>query len=511
MQQRFLFTSLIALSLGAGLVIACSDDDEDGSPITPTPGPDSGNPETGTTPTTDGGPTADADAGAIGTPITALTTTKLANAINPFGLVYASDGFLYASGARTNLTTGQQELAVWRFKDGALDTTFGAGGVLAANLFVDGAEGSLDIVEPSPGIFVVNVNVGGKVFLVKMTQNAGNWEFGTPVFVRFSWDENEAWPVGVTPPSNAARPSHTASGLGVDRSNAAAPKIVVFAAGSPEKVTTGTQRVRNDRWVTRVNLDDLGFDTTFNGGKPYTTDADGKDLADNARRGLVLNDGTILSSGYTNFGEGLGNHVVVIRLLPNGTPDPAFGFGTNPAIPGQTKFNPFLAVQGAAEAYNVVLQASGRYVTTGYGTSDFDVDSKSTDLVSFGFKADGLDTTFGRAGSFAWQSEQDLTAGVGANAYSERGRDMLMLPDERLVHVGSYDDSAAVFITDKDGHAATYVGDRGKFEYSFPQQLYKVALSPDGKTIAATAQSVVATVDGGPVSNSILVTLKVGN
>jgi len=508
MQVRTLVGSFVALAVSGALVLACGDDDDDSNTnVTPDSGtttPDSG------TPNDDGGAAPDGATPDVQTPaapaITPVATTRIANAINPYGLVFASDGFLYASGATND--DGAQKLAVWRFKDGALDTTFGTDGVVTTDL--PGNESSFDIVEVSANNFVVQASAGGKIYLVKLTNTGGTWTFGTPKFVKFGYEEGEAWPVG-TPNAPGAAPSYTSWGIGLDKSNAAAPKIVVFAHGAPAKAPdAANQRVDNDRWITRVDANTLDFDTTFNGGAPFTVDADGKMLADNARRGLVLSDGSIVSSGYTNFGEGLGNHVVLIRLLANGTVDPTFGFGTTTPTPGQTKFNPFVASGGFAEAYNVVQQSSGRYVTTGYGTSNFDVPSKSVDLVSFGVKPDGLDTAFGKQGSFAWQSELDKGAGLGANPFMDRGRDVAVLPDDRLVHVGVYDDYGTVFVTDKDGKPDPSSGLNGVIEYSYPAAFFKVAVSADGKQVAATTQSLNQTGDAGAPVGSVLAVLKVG-
>ncbi len=516
MKRDVLMGSFAALGLSAALLVACSDDDDTSGA---TPSPDAGeqpNADAGTTPSTDdaGGQQNGDDAGpdaatAPAGPIVPLTTTKISNAINPYGLVFASDGFLYASGA--TIEDGERKLAVWRFDaDGQLDTTFGNEGVLTKDVLAEKDESSYDIVEVSPGNFVVHVNVDGKVYLVKLTKDgSGAFSFGDPVFVKFGWDEDEGWPGGMASPPSAP-PSYSSWGIALDKSNAASPKIVVFASGAPAKAANvAEQRTDNDRWITRVLADTLAFDTTFNGGAPYSTDADGKNLGDNARRGIVLEDGSIVSAGYTNFGAGLLNHVVLIRLLPDGTPDPAFGFGTSPAIPGQTKFNPFLATSGFAEAYNVVRQSSGRLVTTGYGSSNFKTPSKSVDLVTFGVKAEGLDTSYGENGAFAWQSELDPAAGLGGTNFADRGRDLVVLPDDRVVHVGQYDDDASVYVLDKDGKPDRSSGAGGLIKYTYPAAFYKVTVSPDGKRIAASAQSIDDATEPG-VQSSVIVTLGVG-
>ena len=72
-------------------------------------------------------------------------------------------------------------------------------------------------------------------------------------------------------------------------------------------------------------------------------------------------------------GEGLGNHVVAIRLSPAGTLQTGFRLGDGiPAVigfspPGVARFNPFLPDGGVAECYGAGLLSDGSLVTTGYG------------------------------------------------------------------------------------------------------------------------------------------------
>ncbi len=508
MQQRVLVSSFVAFAMSGALVLACGDDDDSSTNGTPDGGtqtPDAGgSTQEDSGPTTDAAPDGDTEVPALA-PIVPVTTTRIGNAINPYGLVYASDGFLYASGA--TIEGGVRKLAAWRFKDGALDTTFGTEGVVTTD--IPGDESSFDIVEVSNGSFVVHAVGGGKIHLVKLTNSGGTFSFGTPVFVKFGYDDGEGWPAG-TPNAPAAAPSYQSWGIAVDRSNSAAPKIVVFASGAPTKAANSAeQRTDSDRWITRVMADTLAFDTTFNGGAPFSVDADGKKLADNARRGIVLADGSIVSAGYTSFGQNA-QHVVLIRLLASGAVDPAFGFGTSAPTPGQTKINPFSGDNGTAEAYGIARQSSGRYITTGYGTSNFDVPTKSVDLVSLGVMSDGLDPSFGRQGAAAWQSENDKAAGLGAAPYTDRGRDVVVLADERIVQVGSYDDYASVFVFDKNGKPDLSSGTNGLIDYAYPAGFFKVAVSPDGKQLATTAQSLNQTTDAGAPLGSVLAILKVG-
>jgi len=343
---------------------------------------------------------------------------------------------------------------------------------------------------------------------------AGAYSFGTPAEIAFDWTDNDltGW-IPAAPPSYA-----TSYGFAVDKSNAASPKIVVFASGAPAKgrlgkaggTQDGVQRSDNDRWIARVSADTLAADATFNGGKAYSVDGDNQELTDNARRGIVLADGSIIASGYTPFVGG--NAIVLVRLLANGTADPAFGFGTTaPGVPGQIRYNPYTTITGGfAEAYDVVRQSSGRLVSGGYGTSNFEVPSVGTDILSYGFKADGVDPTYGKLGAFVLQSEKDKSAGLGASPFADRARTINILPDDRIVLGGSYDDYAALVIVDKNGKADPSAGVNGVIEYAFPSTFSKIAVSPDGTRIAASAQSINQTTDAGAPLGSILVTLKVG-
>jgi hypothetical protein len=118
--------------------------------------------------------------------------------------------------------------------------------------------------------------------------------------------------------------------------------------------------------VARVIAGTGALDPDFNGGSVATFFAPGT-FGDNARRGMVEADGSIVSGGYANLGAGWGNHVIVARLEPDGTPDTSFGFGNGPL--GATMTNPFRLDGGDAECYAVGKQSNGRYVTTGYGVA----------------------------------------------------------------------------------------------------------------------------------------------
>jgi len=454
-------------------------------------------------------------------------------------------------------------LAVWRLNaDGSLDVDWGTAGKATATEIVNPGT-SYDIVQLADGSFVVHFSGGpAGVSLVHLSAEG---VFGTPQSITFGWtaedraalddlcvaaaeaetaateataggvcDEEDvgydeeacddlleaadttaaactaAWPAA-TAPAFAQRPTAPSAenswGIGLD-SSGAEEKIVVAASSSAAKVTSGVQRTDTDRFITRVLASDFSFDESFNGGSVFTVDVSNLGLNDNTRRVTVEPDGAILGAGYTNIGaafegQGLGNHIALIRLLPNGNPDPDFGFSSVEGAdfnPGQTLYLPFLGAGAMAEAYAAARTSGGAYVTTGYGTSNFAQPSISVDLVTTKYNPaqdqDGLDPTFGGntsgvVGGFAVQSEGDPNAGVsGTNPFMDRGRSVIALPDDRTVHGGVYDDLAAFFVITPDGELDETVGNgTGRIQYAFPYAFFGLARSADGARIVGASQS----------------------
>ena len=459
--------------------------------------------------------------------------------------------------------TANLRLAVWRLNaDGSLDTDWGPGGkVTAADIVNPGT--SYDIVQLADGSFVVHFSGGPAGVSLVHLSSAG--VFGTPTTITFGWtaddrtevddlcvaaadaeadvteatdggvcDEEEvtydadacdvlldaaettalacttAWPAATTP-AFAQRPTALSAenswGIALDKSGAQ-EKIVVAASSSAAKVDAGVQRTDTDRYITRVLASDFSFDATFNGGSVFTLDVSNLAQNDNTRRVIVEADGTIVGSGYTNIanafvGQDVGNHIALIRLLPNGTADPDFGFSSVDGAdfnPGQTLYVPFHGAGAMAEAYALTRTSTGAYVTTGYGTSNFAEPSISVDLVttkySPGIDQDGLDPTFGGnssgvVGGFAVQSEGDPNAGVsGTNPFMDRGRSVIALPDDRTVHGGVYDDLAAFFVITPDGDLDETVGNgTGRIQYAFPFGFFGLTRSSDGVRIVGSSQS----------------------
>jgi len=446
------------------------------------------------------------------------------------GLTYSSTGKIWASG-HTGAEPADRKLVLARFNaDGTPDTSFSEDGFLEYDL-VPGDEQSMGLVELEGGDLIVQANVsdgrggaaivdtagvadgvranGSNVVLVRFTsegQLVESFGEGGIAQVRFGWapEDDESWPAPTYNStaemenqrySGPGYPTDSAWGVLLDKSGSE-PKVVVNGFGPAVKVDAD-QRYDNDRYVVRVLASTGAVDPAFNGGKAYTFHTQAA-LSDGGRRAWLDADGSIVSSGYTNFGEGLGNHVVLLRLKPDGTPDSDFGFGPV-AQPGLAVFNPFVENGGVAECYAVARQESGRYVTTGYGrataanqTSKFGyATTDGVDLVSFAVKGDGkaVDTSWGIEGTRAIQSEEAGLAGT-----EDRGRDLALLNDGRIIQVGRYGVAPAVFVVTPEGQLDPSSGDKGVISYAgvggeMPSHFFAVARSQDGKQLVAATSN----------------------
>lgn len=450
-----------------------------------------------------------------------------ANGIN--GIVHASSG-IYAIGYSDQ--DDDRTVILGYNDDGSVNTDFGTDGVLSLNVKESGDEVPYGIVELADGdlLFVVNAadgDAGQSVYLVRLDADsdfaidadygddggAGSGLAAGVQEVVFGWAnaDNGAFPDGA--------PSDTAYDLLLDTSGDE-ERVVVNGYGPAANGETfgGAQATDRDRYVTRLMADDGTVDAGFNGGIAFTYSTPrGENSTDNARRASLEADGSILSVGYTNFGDGQSNHVVLIKLGPDGTLDTDFGgfVAPNPpavtAAPGVAVFNPFRAAGGFAEAYAAVAQSDGDYVTTGYGAanagdvpasgplSNYD-GTDGPDLVAFRvLDGTGIDPDYGNPdapGTQAIQSEGTDPADAEEISTEERGRDMVMLPDDRSVHVGYYGGVPAIYVLTADGELDTSVDDDGLILLphdevtntgtAVEQQFFTAELSADGRLAIGT-------------------------
>lgn len=453
--------------------------------------------------------------GSSGASILVAADKTITSANDLRGLTYArvapNAGKIYASG-HVGTTNEDRQVVVARFHaDGTPDTSFSEDGFVQLEATPEEAnndETSLGIAELQSGDVVLIAHAadaggGQSVYMFRLTPDGTpveGWGDATgKVEVVFGWAnaDNDGFPG-----APATLPSDTAWDVQVDRS-IAGDRVVVFGLGSaPDGVRTD-----NDRYVTRLNITATGteVDPSFNGGEVFSFHSAGT-LNDNARRGSVEADGKIMSAGYTNLGEGLGNHIILIRLNADGTLDDTFGgFSSEPdsvaATPGIAVFNPFKVDGGYAECYAAAYQeGTASYVTTGYGAATATgSETGSTlgyettlaqDIVSFrvssGTAAD-VDTSWGNTGHQAIQSE-----GSGFPTNEDRGRHIVVLPDDRAITVGRFGGNAAAVVLTENGQPDPQVFGDGVIELphdTITAQFFGVALSEDGNRVAMTTNN----------------------
>jgi uncharacterized delta-60 repeat protein len=459
------------------------------------------------------------------------------------GVTYAADGKIYAVGDvnivdqskgtgdtvadkyRTSVTG--HKVALLRFlANGKPDTSFGdQGKVIWEGPGVDAT--SMGVAETSDGSVVVDVNLKypskrGGIALVKFDATGKlvtTFGEGGRKDIILGWTDADLADYPKATDGTAQFP--VAQSWDIKTSDGGT-KLVVFAhePAAHGKLDTGVtpavQRIDNDRYIVRVNASDGAFDSTFNAGAPVAVNTPNDGAAagkprfpsDGSRHGIVEADGAIVSSGYTGYADDKGNQIVLIRVKNDGTLDAAFHKerAGQPVVAGLAVFNPVPEVDlGFAECYGVVSTSKG-YVTTGYGKAFGGTEGKSTlgyfpstqvDMVSTRFNGTDVDTSYGRTGVFAAQSEA-----LGDNAVSiteDRGRSsLIVLADNRVIMGGRFGQYPALYVvTDKGQFDTKISGKRNdtKGILLFPtltsekqpatSMFYGLALSPDGKHVAA--------------------------
>jgi uncharacterized delta-60 repeat protein len=245
----------------------------------------------------------------------------------------------------------------------------------------------------------------------------------------------------------------------------------------------GATRVDSDRVVVRLTANGP-IDTTFATMGVHTLNIG--NLSDNARAGFVQVDGKIVATGYTNQPTGVGtqtaNRPVIVRLTDSGAPDPTFG------AMGIVNYSPFMSTSptvlwGFAEAYGAAQLSTGAYVTTGYGRSDPAL--TTVNLISLKLGATGIpDSTYGVGGAL----EKDI---AGDN---DRGRNLVVLPDDKILMVGSGSPAAMnvdamVMMVTAAGAVDTTFNTTGYKLYKFDDRpdeaFFGAAVSPNGMWAAA--------------------------
>jgi uncharacterized delta-60 repeat protein len=349
------------------------------------------------------------------------------------------DGSVYAAGWTS--PGGDNAMVVAKIgSDGKLDQAFGQGGVASVNVAVGGK--TVEVAR------AVAVQPDGKVLISgpveKDPKATGAAAKDTDIaIIRF---DATGKPDPTFGKGGTAR-IDIGAGKAVGESYVADNSWGMAALSGGRVVVFGSSPAadRDDADYAIVGLTGAGvLDSAF--GTKGMTRVDVNQATDNARGVVVQPDGKLVFAGYSRSKEGVIDPVL-IRTGSDGKLDAGFGkdgVATASVMPG-----------GVAEAYGVALQGE-KFVLAGYGRGS-SADEK-VDMMSMRFNADGSwDKTYGTDG---------LTR-VDIAGDADRGRNLAVLPDGRILIVGSGSPQAGasdamVVLLDKDGKPAPKFGKDGR-------------------------------------------------
>jgi len=467
-----------ALFVGALALVGCGDDGEKASEST--------------APVTTGGSTASTPSTSLATVKAALDTAFGANGVaaSPLSasehdrfmaVAVAPDGKIYAAGFVS--IAGDQAMAVARI-DGAtgkLDTTFGTNGYALANAAVGG--------KTSEAARSVAIQSDGKIVIGGVTEHdpkaTGDAAKDTDIAVARFDTTGKLDPAfgkaGIAVIDVGAGKATSATAFVGDNGwglgSTSDDRVVVFGS----TLAAGANRVDSDYVL--VGLTKAGaLDTAFGTGGTVKVDSKGNGI-DNPRTLVVQSDGKIVATGYSQDGDGIVSPHL-IRTSTTGVLDAAFGTGgvaTAKVLPG------------VAESYTV-RQQGDKYVLGGYGRGADT--AEKVDLIVYRFTGAGqLDSTFGTAGVTRIDIAKD----------DDRARNLLVLPDDRILATGSGKKTAAdvdamMVLLSKDGAPVTDFGTGGNLisDLGGPADAwYGVALSSDKKSVIVVGYKGASATSGG--------------
>ena len=380
-------------------------------------------------------------------------------------ITVAPDGKIYAAGFM--IEGGDQVMTLVRLgQNGTLDKTFGKDGLAAINVAPGGkiAEQARSVVVQSSGKIVIAGPVEHDVTA------SGDGARDTDIaVVRFD-DTGKLDPSfgsnGIARIDLGAGRITTGTTFVGDNvwgmSNLPGDRIVLFGS----KLADGAGRTDSD--FVLIGLTNAGvLDAGFGAGGKVVIDIDKS--VDTPRTVIVQPDGKIVATGYSAGADGVVTPVL-IRVSAAGVLDTTFGKNGIAA----TKILP-----GVAESYAVGLQGD-RFISAGYGRGANA--SEKVDIVVERYKPDGsLDTTFGKDG---------LTR-IDIAKEDDRARNLVVLPDDRILIVGSGKKSALkanalIVLLSKDGAIVKSFGEDG-FVLSdlggSTDAWYGIAMTPDKKYV----------------------------
>lgn len=381
-----------------------------------------------------------------------------------YSVTQTPDGRTYAAGFIAE--GGDQSLAVARIDaSGGLDQSFGRDGVASVNVAIGGKT-----LEVARGLAIQS---DGKIVIAGPVEHdiaaTGDAARDTDVaLARFDTDgtiDTSFGTSGVAVVDFGTGRAGSGTSFLADNSwglaNLPGDRLVLWGS------TPAAGADRTDTDFVAVGLTAAGVvDTAFGTGGTFTADLGAS--ADNPRNVLVQPDGRIVATGYSNI-DGVVQPVMV-RFSAAGVLDGEFGSGGIATAK---------ILDGVAESYSVAMQGD-RYILAGYGRGD--VPGEKVDLVMERYNSDGSwDRSFGEDGLLRVDiAEED-----------DRARNVIVLPDGRILAAGSgkrtaTDIDAMLVLVTEDGQLDASFGDGGILitDLGGPSDAwYGLTLSADGQSV----------------------------
>ncbi len=348
-------------------------------------------------------------------PISATTPDQL------FTAVFADDDTVFAVGVVDDVIgaeANRSSVVVKLTSEGALDESFGEGGVVVLDLADGGTQESVRgvVVQSSGRVVVAGV--------VEHDPTAPDLLATDTDIVMFALD----------PETGELDASFGDEGIRIFDVNSAVEDVdgmgnpvllgrdalFSLAVDGDDQLllhggtrNDGPDRTDTDWLAIRTDADGQLVDGFADGGM-FTLDID--EANGSARVGRFLPDGSILGSGYAaTLSSGDITSPVVYKLTPDGELDDSFGvLGIYHEV----------VLTAIGEVYDTAIQGDG-FVTTGYGRNDPDA---PLDVLSLRLTEDGeLDPAYGDNGA----------AVVDVAGFTDQARTVLVLDDDRVVMLGN--------------------------------------------------------------------------
>jgi uncharacterized delta-60 repeat protein len=282
------------------------------------------------------------------------------------------------------------------FEDGSFDPSFGGSGFVVTGGMGTFAGASAVVVQPD-----------GKIVIAGSTQVAGKEEFLVARYLSG----------GQLDPDFGGGDGFVSFPVGTKDAEA---RALAIGAGERILVTGEAENAGAHEVVAVAVLSPSGeFDPSFSGDGVTTVESPGGDdrgegIAEAPGGGIVIAD---------DSGAGAGHGFTVVKLLPDGTPDSAFGTAgiAQTLIPGST----------AGRCTSIALLPDGRIVAAGYGFDEPAPGKLDAKFAAVRYLVDGkLDPSFGNGtGIFTQQ--------VGSG--DDSARFVALTPSGKTILAGAYE------------------------------------------------------------------------